>query len=233
MRLVAWNANYNNKRRSLEETVGLLAHLHADVLVISETAPPAGGNPLNARWIGAAAPGLAIVTRDGVELIAHPANADAPTLMGGFDVQGDTGFHLLAMWPVQRAGDHSYHQVLMAGLDRFGDWLSDGPSLMAGDFNSSTRVTSQRHSHGKFIARADALGLASVYHELTGEPHGEETVATYRHNATETGRFHIDYCFASRPLAEAASLSVLSSEPWPGLSDHFPLVVDVADVLFA
>ena len=30
MRLIAWNANYNARRRTLEETAALLAPLHAD-----------------------------------------------------------------------------------------------------------------------------------------------------------------------------------------------------------
>jgi hypothetical protein len=39
-RLVGWNANYNNYRRTFEESVALLEPFAADVLVISETQPP-------------------------------------------------------------------------------------------------------------------------------------------------------------------------------------------------
>ena len=40
MRLIAWNANFNNRRRTLEQTAALLAPLHADIYVLSEVPPP-------------------------------------------------------------------------------------------------------------------------------------------------------------------------------------------------
>lgn len=43
MRLVGWNANYNNHRRAFEENVALLEPFKADVLVICETVRSAVG----------------------------------------------------------------------------------------------------------------------------------------------------------------------------------------------
>jgi len=40
MRLIAWKANYNIKRRSFEANLALLAHLDGDVIVMSETSRP-------------------------------------------------------------------------------------------------------------------------------------------------------------------------------------------------
>lgn len=229
MRLIAWNANYNARRRTLEETAALLAPLLADVLVISETAPPCGSNPLHAHWVGTT-PGLAIVPlKKGLELEPHPANQGAPTLMAGYTVHGPVEFSLLAIWPVQRAGDPSYHRVLMAALDRFADLLRTGRAIMAGDFNSNTRVAGQRTTHPKFVRAGESLGLLSAYHALTGETHGQETVATYRHRPGESHGFHLDYCFVSRPLVAAASLGVLTDGDWPQRSDHFPVVLDIPD----
>ena len=162
MRLVAWNANFNNRPRELEETAKLLGPLHADLIVLSETKPPKEGNSLNAVWIGEGQPGLAVIAREGIILVAHSANVGAPTLMGGFYVRGDLNFSLLSVWPVQRVGDPTYHQVLMAGLSRFSDFLGHGRAIMAGDFNSNTRVSGQERSHPKFVQAADDSGLVSA-----------------------------------------------------------------------
>ena len=132
MRLIAWNANYNARRRTLEETAALLAPLHADILVISETAPPCRGNPLHAHWTGAT-PGLAVIARHGLELEPHPANEGAPPLMAGYTVHGDLEFSLLALWPVQIDGGPNYHRVLMAAINRYAALLTTERTIMAGD----------------------------------------------------------------------------------------------------
>ena len=232
MRLIAWNANYNARRITLEETAVLLAPLHADILVISETAPPCEGNPLGAHWTGCT-PGLAVIARAGLELVPHPANVGAPPLMAGYTVRGDLVFSLLALWPVQINGGLNYHRILMAALDRYADLLTTGRAIMAGDFNSNTRVSGQQTTHPKFVGAAESLGLVSAYHALTGDAHGRETVGTYRHGARDSKEFHLDYCFVSRPLVESASIRVLREGDWPQLSDHFPVALDIPDAVLS
>ena len=126
MRLVAWNANNNNMRRSLEEDVHLLQPLSADILVLSEAAAPRA-EQWRSDWVGDRGPGLAVVAPGGLKLSPHPANAGAPTLMAGFSVSGQVAFDLLAVWAVRPNGGPSYHDVLMAALDRYADLLSSGP----------------------------------------------------------------------------------------------------------
>jgi endonuclease/exonuclease/phosphatase (EEP) superfamily protein YafD len=226
MRLVAWNVNYNNRHRPFDETVALLQPLRADVLVLSETALPKHSEDGRVQWIGDVAPGLAIVVSDEFELTPHTANAGAAELVGAFSVRGRVDFELVAAWPVQRQGSR-YHEILMATLDRFEDVLGSGNALMAGDLNSSSRVSNQRRTHPVFVARAGELGLVSAYHERTGEPYGAETVPTYMHGPGAP--FHLDYCFVPRRLAASADVSVLREDEWASRSDHFPLVVDIPD----
>jgi exonuclease III len=229
MRLVAWNANFNNKRRSLEEDVKLLEHLNADVIVLSETSPPCDGSSLNVRWIGTSAPCLSVVTRAGLSLDSHSANIDSPNFMGGFYVLGELEFALLAIWPVQRSHGMSYHEILTDSLSRFSDLLSSNRTIMAGDFNSNNRVKAQQLTHPQFVREAAILGLVSAYHVQFGEKHGDETVETYRQGKNGAKKFHIDYCFLSQILANSARMSILRSEPWYRLSDHYPIVLDVPD----
>ena len=122
MRLVAWNTNYNVKKRSLEGSVELLSSLCADVIVLSETAPPAAGNPLGAQMTGGA-PGLAVIARPGLTLFPHPKNERASTLTAGYWVAGDLDFALVAVWPVRNEGPAAYTRVLLrvAGAGRSGE----------------------------------------------------------------------------------------------------------------
>lgn len=231
MRLVGWNANHNNRKRTLEDNVSLLSAFHADVLVVSETAAPSDTNPTGAVWNGMPGwPGLAVIARHGLSLEPHPANPLPPPLMAGFRVRGHVDFNLLAVWPVQREGGLRYAQTLHAGLERYSDLLSDR-AIMAGDLNSSTKVSGQQATHPRFVSAAAALGLASAHHHLTGEEHGAETLNTYRHDASRS--FHLDYCFLSRSLLDAANLGIANGGEWRALSDHSPVVLDVPDSLLA
>ena len=102
MRLIAWNTNYNNRRRSFEADLELLAHLNGDVIVLSETSRPKMEGSGQVVWIGGEAPGLVVAARNGYSVEQNKASIDAPGLSGGFKVDGPLKFSLLAVWPVQR-----------------------------------------------------------------------------------------------------------------------------------
>jgi exodeoxyribonuclease-3 len=233
MRLIAWNANYNMQQRSLEDTATLLEPLGADLLVLSETAAPRTGNPLNAHWVGDGKSGLAVVSLKGLNLNPHPTNAAFPPLLAAFRATGNVAFNLLSVWPVQRTGGSSYHEILMTALGRYADMLKSGRAIMAGDFNSNTRVSNQKDTHPQFVKAAESLGLVSVYHEQTGEAHGEEKIATYLHSSGNNKEFHIDYCFVPKSLINSVKLTILNDPQWAGHSDHFPIVLDVRDEAFS
>lgn len=233
VRLVAWNANYNNHPRSLEDSASLVAHLNPDVLVLSETVAPAEANPLGAQWVPGTVPGLAVIAGRDFSIIPHRENDGAPLCAGGFFIHGRVEFDLLAAWPVMTTKFPSYPSVLTAILDRYEEFLRSAKIIMAGDLNSSTRVRGQEKSHPRLVDRLQSLGLSSVYHHLTGEVHGKEATPTflYRHNPAQP--FHIDYCLVPEPLLPSSSLEILTDTRWAELSDHFPLVLDLDDEALA
>ena len=106
---------------------------------------------------------------------------------------------------------------------------------MAGDFNQNViwdRPRATERNHSRTITACSEAGLVSVYHEWTGENHGEELAPTiYSRNRTEDGpRYHIDYAFIPREwFPSITSLQVGSYADWVGSkrSDHVPLVIDV------
>lgn len=228
MRLAAWNANHNARKRSFKANLALLDELAADVIILSETAAPEPADLDGIAFIGST-PGLAVVARNGYVLSPHPSNAEAPAYSAGFAVSGPCSFDLLAVWPVSRKGDPSYHQRLMAMLDSYAPMLSSGRAVMAGDFNSSTRVTSQKRSHPRFVDAAASLGLVSAFHHTSGEAHGEESVSTYLHGSGPVREFHIDYCFVSDDLMSHSSVEVDQGVDWFAVGDHRPIVLEVPD----
>ncbi|MHB1018103.1 MAG: endonuclease/exonuclease/phosphatase family protein [Coriobacteriia bacterium] len=227
MRIVSWNANYNGRRHSFDSALEMLEPLQPDIVVLCETAPPSAPDGSRVCRVGAGTPGLAVVALGEYELEPHPLNDGAPPLAAGFSVHGPHELHLVAAWPVQRTGGATYHQVLTEAVDRYEGFLTAGPAMLIGDLNSSTRVTSQQQTHPQFVQRAEELGLRSLYHEQSGEAHGDELVPTYRHQNRAEQPFHIDYCFASADLRAGARLTVLDSDEWWGRSDHCPIVVEV------
>ena len=226
MRLVAWNANYNRHRRALEDDVAILRQFDADVLVISETAPPQPSNPCGAIFTGKT-PGLAVIACDGVTIEPYDGGAAPPRLSLGFRIVAPWRYDVVAVWPVSGPGMPSYHELLMATLEHFTPLLRDGRSIMAGDLNSSSRVVAQAASHPLFVSRAAECGLVSAYHEHTGEAYGQESIGTYRHGASDHYAYHLDYCFVSRALLPSTRYRVCDDPSWAALSDHRPIILDV------
>ena len=234
MRIAAWNANYNNRRRAFDEDAKFLDDVNADLIVLSETARPATGVGDNVKWLGEEGqPGLGVIARNGYTLSAHEPNAKAPALFGAFRVQGPQPLaqplNLLAAWPVQktRGAGPSYAKQLQTALDVFGEFLREKRVALIGDLNSSSRVMAQVNTHTKFVKNAAALGLTSVYHHQTGDAHGMEKLNTYRHLGPEEKEFHLDYCFLSQDLLASAKIEILNGADWKARSDHFPIIVEL------
>jgi len=227
MRIIAWNANYNNRKsRTLEDNLDLLAPLHPDLVVLSETGLPRDPS-IGAYLAGDQAPVLAIVPCTGFHVEQVPGNDRAPMYSTFLRVSGPCHFTLGAIWPVKQEGGPGYASLLNRLLDHFHEALSEHPVILAGDFNSSTRVSGQEASHPKLVDRLQQRGLRSVYHEHSGEAHGSESIATYYWRTKDPQPFHIDYCWVSESLLPGATVTIPQSQEWRALSDHAPLIIDV------
>lgn len=87
-----------------------------------------------------------------------------------------------------------------------------------------------RYSHMELVRfLADELSLVSAYHAFFGAEHGSERHPTYYDRSKKGKPFHIDYCFIPRTwLPKLKSVTVGSRHRWARLSDHVPMIVDVA-----
>ncbi|MBA3432245.1 MAG: hypothetical protein H0U16_12295 [Actinobacteria bacterium] len=101
---------------------------------------------------------------------------------------------------------------------------------MIGDFNSNAIWDRDhpQHSHSELVARFANLGMTSAYHRSTGDPQGQERLATHYFWRKPDRPFHIDHCFLSRSLVDAGfSFTLGAPKQWLGMSDHIPLILDL------
>ncbi len=220
--------------------------LRPDVAVICECAEPRrlaafggleglSGAPV---WVGDNRhKGLAVFTCNGYS--ARLSEPFYPRLrhVAPVHISGPAECNLLAVWAQNgSAGMNRKHQLgpLRRALTKYRAFLSERPSIVAGDLNNNVFWHRQgwRINHGNAVACLAKLGLLSAYHELRGEQQGGETVPTlyWRDRKKDGPSYHIDYVFLDRRLlARVRELSIGSYEDWcgSGLSDHVPIVVDL------
>jgi len=241
MRLVAWNCNM-----ALHRKVDALRALRPDVAVISECAEPSilaarsAADWIEAEpvWIGRnATKGLGIFAFNGYRLRLADNYSPRHHFIAPVHVAGPVAFNLLAVWAQNAsAGITRKHQPgpLRLALTRYRDFLTTGPAVVAGDWNSNViwDKPGWRINHMHKIRVLEQMGLVSAYHVVRNERQGEETVPThYWRDRREDGpTYHIDYmCLPDGWISRIVQFDVGGFAEWcgSGLSDHVPLVVDV------
>jgi exodeoxyribonuclease III len=226
VKIVTWNCCRGDAAAKLDA----LAVLAPDVAIVQEWARPAAPGGRQCVWFGGnPLQGVAVVAANGFEVEAVTgAVAGAPSAFAA-KVSGPTSFNLLAVW-AQRAP--TYARAVLDALEEHRSFLLEGPSVVAGDFNTSNVLakTVRSSGHGDIVRLLDELGLASAYHYFFGEEHGGESRWTRYFQWNELKPFHIDYCFVPRAwLGRIRKVAVGSYADWAKESDHRRLVVDIAD----
>lgn len=242
MRLVAWNC-----AMALHRKLAAIEALRPDIAVIAECAAPArlavrlgqgslAGDPV---WIGRNPDkGLAVFAFNGYRATLAAAYRPSLKFIAPVRIDGPVGFNLLAVW-AQNFSDGIRRKrqpgPFRLALDRYRDFLAERPAIVAGDLNNNViwDKPGWRVNHAVAVDILDRHGLVSAYHATTGEPQGREATPTHywRDRRKDGPTYHIDYVFLPRAwLGRAGPLGVGSFEDWcgNGLSDHVPLVLDVA-----
>jgi endonuclease/exonuclease/phosphatase family metal-dependent hydrolase len=72
------------------------------------------------------------------------------------------------------------------------------------------------------------LNISSLYHKISNEKEGEESVPTFYLQRKLNKHYHIDYVFVSDILINKdTSLEILESNNWLEYSDHIPIKVEI------
>lgn len=179
MRLVTWNCNL-----SLSRKLNLLLNLQPDIAVIQEceealVAPKGyifkwrGNNPKK---------GLGILLKE-QEVAVNPLMKAEWTYFLPITLP-ETGIRLLATWAYNHRATRFGSSCIgypIEVLEALSDWLSEGPSLVVGDFNNSV-VWDKPNGLLNFVsieAKLSELGFRSAYHAHTTEALGLETRPTF------------------------------------------------------
>jgi endonuclease/exonuclease/phosphatase family metal-dependent hydrolase len=151
-----------------------------------------------------------------------------------FEVGAPAPFTLIAVWACRigsRNVDNYIGQVYHALMEH-PEWFGHLPVILAGDLNSNKIWDAHRKvgNHSAVMKLLDERGLVSAYHEHFGEPQGEESRHTMFFFRRRDKTFHLDYIFIPRGWASRLrTAEVGDCETWLKLSDHCPVVVEVAD----
>ena len=223
MRIGTWNT----AGRSSESEV--LADLHLDIAVLPEW----GSVPMQLPESANSSVGFGVAGKRGLAVAAWGEwSVSAPALsaidgvvIGGVDVDGPVPFHLLAVGAY--LSDNPQTNPVTEALDAWGEWASEKPLVVAGDFNTGGswgEIRTGPMSHFPIVEELAARGLHSAYHIDRGRDQGVDEEPTHWHS--RGGKFMIDHIFTPTgwPID---SVTVGSEEPWRQRSDHAPMVVDI------
>lgn len=139
---------------------------------------------------------------------------------------------LVAVW-TKHANSPTFQYIgqLWKYLNLHRDKVKDKPTILCGDFNSNSRWDGWDRwwNHSDVVNDLNKLEIKSMYHEIFGEKHGEESQSTFFMHRKLEKKYHIDYLFASGCLfkKEFSRVWVLGSDVWLKLSDHVPIIFEL------
>ena len=232
MKIVTWNCNGAFRRK-----FHLVADLGADIAVVQECEDPskAGGAyekwAENHIWIGKNRnSGLGVFAKNQINLQKLDWNDSALELFIPCIVNND--FKLLAVWTKQgNSHDFRYIGQLWKYLQLHKQALSEHRCVICGDFNSNT-IWDKKHlgwNHSDVVRELSAIEVLSLYHVMSGDEQGKETIPTFFMQRNKERSYHIDYAFASRKLiGERSEVVVGESAHWLTHSDHVPLTFEIS-----
>ncbi|WP_210213432.1 endonuclease/exonuclease/phosphatase family protein [Sinorhizobium medicae] len=205
----------------------MLERLLPDIAIIPEASEDfAHGLPAaSSLWIGTEnRRGLGVLALNGWVLEHAKVEVEERLFLPCVAKRGQDRFQLVAVC-VKLA---DYVSPTLAALQRLSDFLSGGPTILAGDFNASAAL--RRNRPFRFVPDQLAeMHMTSAWHQFRGEAFGKETAHTYYHQwKNGEGCTHIDYAFISWHFSvEAAEIGSYADYTANKLSDHAPLVVDL------
>ena len=201
------------------------------------------GMGLSYEWIGNIAhKGLGLVGRE--PLILHKLENIDDALQWVLPVRASespSSFGLLGVWAMNhRATRRAVNdRQVEAAVDAYSGAFAPGRMVVAGDFNNSVfwdkpnRSGRDPRNFTTTVETLRSVGLVSAYHHVLGIPFGEEPHPTLYWKTQVPGgpTYHIDYCFIPEAWIPWTKVKVGSYDDWigNGISDHAPLIVDVAD----
>ena len=223
MKIVSWNCNckFREKHRIISE-------LDADIYVIQECENPQTTKSTEYRafaenhlWIGNNGnKGLGIFARPSIHLKQY--KWDTAGLSYFLPCKVDQSLDIVAVWAME-----PYSKNYLEFQNRNRKRIRKN-AVIIGDFNSNALWDNKYSAgaHSKFVSDLWKKGLVSVYHQTSGERHGEETVPTFYLYRSATRPYHMDYCFCKEERIDQFNIG--NCDYWLQYSDHMPLEINIS-----
>jgi len=237
VRIVVWNC-----RMALAKKREMLYRLQPDIAVVSECSQDSmlvcRQDGFDSCWWGENKnKGLGVLARKPwvLECVGKPGLQPQQKWIAPVRVQGSLEFLLLAVWAgrVGYRNEMNYVGQIHEAVVSHPEWFAgDRPVVIGGDFNSNKIWDSGRkvRTHSAVVEWLRERNLVSTYHTFFAEEQGVETRPTYYFWHKKDRCFHIDYIFVPRSwAAQITNVEVGAYETWRPMSDHVPILVDIAE----
>jgi exodeoxyribonuclease-3 len=224
MRLATWNSQ-PGVAANWDSIVGL----DVDVLTVQECEPDTKAlveahDGWTCEWqVGRYRKGVAVLARNPyrIEEVEWSERCHLSTLIGG---PGDSRFRFVGFWAMTPTGpDETYPSQatdLIVSIPRDGI-----PSVLAGDFNASSR----NDHHLTNVAVLSSRSMLSAYHAFHGIEHTDPWGhPTSYHDWNRDRPFHMDYIFVPTDwTVQDVEVGTFNDYAAKKLSDHVPIIVTV------
>ncbi len=229
MKIVSWNCN-----GAFRKKYHILDSLQADILVIQECEDPSRSDTdyqnwaQNHLWHGKTKnKGIGIFAKAGIHLEKIEWPDDGLELF--LPCRIDRRFIMLAVWTKQaNSPNFAYIGQLWKYLQKHKVRLSNGRTIICGDFNSNVRWDEWDRwwNHSDVVRELEEIGIRSVYHLANAEIQGGETRATFFLHRDRAKSYHIDYAFVSSDFVNEMQVKceVGDMDIWLPISDHLPII---------
>lgn len=237
MKIIAWNCNMAFRKKA-----SAVFTLNPDVLIISECEHPdklkfmdALLQPNQILWFGKNPhKGLAIISFNNNKLDLLEIHNPAFKMIVPIRVTGPViSFNLFAVWannPEDKDGQ--YVEQVWKAINHYDKYLKNGPTVLAGDFNSNTIWDRKRRigNHSAVVKRLEENLIYSTYHKHHNQQQGKEQHPTFYLYKNKDKPYHIDYCFMSDDLLQKLTAVEIGDHSfWMQYSDHVPVMVTFKD----
>lgn len=233
MKIITWNCNMAFRKKAAH-----ILSYKPDIVVVPECEHPdkllfASGipQPTDVLWFGKNRnKGLGIFSYSGYRFkVRRNYNKELQTIVPIAVTAGAFAFNLFAIWANNPSDpDGHYVEQIWKAVHHYKKLLTNKNTLLIGDFNSNTIWDRKRRisNHSNLVNLLEEKNIFSTYHLHHKQIQGKEvhpTLYMYRHKDKP---YHIDYCFASKDMAEKIlSVEIGAYELWSMHSDHVPLIV--------
>lgn len=223
LRIITWNVQAG----TIEEKYHYLEKYEPDIVVLQEVAKPKRSTD-HCLWSGDnPRKGIAVIASGEYRALPYPLHPDAPGYFLPVEIEGPLSLHVMAVWTHKR---HNYVESVGDIITLYKDFLKKSLTIVAGDFNSNTIWDNlhRNYCHSKMVNDFEKeFNLVSSYHTKYGVNHGAEQHPTIFWLRNPNKGYHIDYCFVPKD-SSIRNVVVGNYEEWKTLSDHRPLIVDLA-----